>query len=100
SFRFYPPALYYLLALARFTTGSWFAASLLTFTFLSLLAATGMYLWAREFTSSQTAMWAGIFYSVAPYHLNQFFQALMLAEFAAGAVLPFAFLFVERVCKY
>jgi len=100
SFRFYPPALYYLLALGRFTTGNWFAASMLTFTVLSLLAAIGMYLWAREFTSSQTAMWAGIFYSVAPYHLNQFFQALMLAEFAAAAVLPFTFLFVERVCKY
>jgi hypothetical protein len=45
-------------------------------------------------------MWAGIFYAVAPYHLNELYQALLLAEFAAAAVLPFAFAFTERVCRY
>src|SRR5258708_20216062 len=44
-------------------------------------------------------MWAGILYSVAPYHLNEFFQAVMSAEFAGAAVLPFAFAFTERVCR-
>lgn len=100
SFRFYPPALYYLLALARSLTGNWYAATVVTFTLLSVLGAVGVYLWAREFGSSETAMWAGILYSVAPFHLNQFFQALMLAEFAGAAVLPFAFAFTERVCRH
>jgi len=100
SFRFYPPALYYLLSLARTLTGNWYAATASTFVVLSMLGALGVYLWAREFTSSGTAMWAGIFYAVAPYHLNQLFQALLLAEFAAAAVLPFAFLFAERVCRH
>src|SRR5438128_10513789 len=45
-------------------------------------------------------MWAGIFYSVSPYHVNQLFQAVMLAEFAGASILPFAFLFVERVCRH
>jgi 6-pyruvoyl-tetrahydropterin synthase related domain len=99
SFRFYPPALYYVLAFARALTGNWYAASLVTFTMLSALGAVGVYCWTREFTQSQNAMWAGIFYSLAPYHLNQFFQALLLAEFAAAAVLPFVFLFAERVCR-
>jgi len=100
SFRFYPPALYYLLAAARTLSGNWYTATVATFGSLSMMGALGMYLWAREFTSSRNAMWAGIFYAVAPYHLNQLFQALMLAEFAGAAVLPFAFLFVERVCRH
>jgi len=100
SFRFYPPGLYYLMALARALTGNWYAGSLVTFGTLSVLGALGMYFWAREFTAGQTAMWAGVFYALAPYHLNQLFQALLLAEFAGAAVLPFAFLFVERVCRY
>ena len=100
SFRFYPPALYYLLAAARTVTGNWYAATVSTFAVLSMLGAFGIYYWAREFTSSQNAMWAGIFYAVAPYHLNELYQALLLAEFAAAAILPFAFAFTERVCRH
>ena len=100
SFRFYPPALYYLLAAARTVTGNWYVATVSTFAFLSMLGAFGVYYWAREFTSNQNAMWAGIFYAVAPYHLNELYQALLLAEFAAAAVLPFAFAFTERVCRH
>ena len=99
SFRFYPPGLYYLLALTRALAGNWYTASVLTFAMISVFGALGMYLWAREFTCSQNAMWAGIFYSVAPYRLNQLFQGLLLAEFAGAAILPFAFLFTERVCR-
>jgi hypothetical protein len=99
SFRFYPPALYYLLALAKTIAGSWYAATVITFTTLSILGALGVYLWAREFGSSQIAMLAGILYSLAPYRLNQFFQATLLAEFAGAAVLPFAFAFTLRVCR-
>jgi hypothetical protein len=99
SFRFYPPALYYLLALTRTLAGNWYSATVITFSALSVMGAVGVYFWAREFGSSQMAMWSGILYAVAPYHLNQFFQAVMLAEFAGAAVLPFAFAFTERVCK-
>src|SRR5260370_10477960 len=99
SFRFYPPALYYLLALTRTSAGNWYAATIITFSALSVIGAVGVYSWAREVGSSETAMWAGILYSVAPYHLNQFFQAVMLAEFAGAAVLPFAFAFTAKVCK-
>src|ERR1043166_9946855 len=44
-------------------------------------------------------MWVAVFYALAPYHLNQLFQATMLAEWAGSAVLPFVFGFVDRVCK-
>src|SRR5205809_7038146 len=69
SFRFYPPALYYLLALAKTLAGNWYAATIITFSALSVLGAIGVYFWAREFGSSELAMWAGILYAVAPYHL-------------------------------
>lgn len=98
SFRFYPPALYYLLAASRFLIGNWYDATLVVFILLSIVSGLGIYFWARSFLSSPTAAWAGIFYALAPYHVNQLYQAAMLAEWAGSAVLPFVFAFVDRVC--
>lgn len=98
SFRFYPPALYYLLAVARAVSGSWYSATVSVFALLSVTGAAGVYFWARQFAARESAMWAGILFAVAPYHLNQIYQAFLLAEFAGAAVLPFVFAFAERVC--
>jgi uncharacterized membrane protein len=100
SFRFYPPALYYLLALFRFITGEWYVATLLTYVVVSVAGGLGVYFWARSALPSSQAMWASILYSVAPYHLNQLYQATLLAEWAGAAVLPFVFAFLERVCAH
>lgn len=99
SFRFYPPGLYYLLAAFRFLFGNWYGATLAVFVALSLAAGLGMYFWTRSILSSSTATWASFFYALAPYHLNQLYQAMLLAEWAGSAVLPFVFGFVERVCE-
>ena len=99
SFRFYPPALYYLLAAARFVVGNWFGATLVVFALLSIIGGLGMYLWSRSILPSQSAAWASLFYALAPYHLNQLYQATLLAEWTASAVLPFVFAFVERVLE-
>jgi len=99
SFRFYPPALYYLLSLGKALTGNWYVATLLTLALLSTLSGLGMYFWTRSMLSEPSAMWAAILYALAPYHVNQLYQAFLLAEFAGAAVLPFAFGFVERVCR-
>lgn len=99
SFRFYPPALYYLLAASRFLIGNWYGATLIVFASLSIVSGLGMYFWTRSFLPSATATWAGIFYALAPYHVNQLYQAVLLAEWAGSAVLPFVFGFVERVCE-
>jgi hypothetical protein len=99
SFRFYPPALYYLLALTRTLTGNWYNGCLLGFTLLSIVGAVGCYLWARTILPAGSAMWAAVFYTLAPYHINQFYQASLLGELAASAILPFSFLFVERICQ-
>ena len=98
-FRFYPPGLYYLWIAFRVITGSWYAGGIVTFLFLSVAGAIGAYFWARAFGSERTAMWAGILYAVAPFHLNELYQASLLSEYAACAVLPFAFAFTERICR-
>ncbi len=96
--RFYPPALYYLLAAGRLVTGNWYAGSLLVVTCLSALGSLGAYVWARSYLPRTVAVWAGVFYALMPYHLAEFYQAAQLAEFAAGAALLFALAFAKRVC--
>jgi hypothetical protein len=98
SFRFYPPALYYLLGIARSVFGSWYPATLATFAVISIVSGLGIYFWAKSVLPSSTAVLVSFFYALAPYHLNQLYQATLLAEWAGSAVLPFAFGFVERVC--
>ncbi len=99
SFRFYPPGLYYLLGVARIVIGNWYGATLVVFVALSLISGLGMYFWSRSILPGSTAMWASFFYALAPYHVNQLYQATLLAEWAGGAILPFVFGFVERVCE-
>ena len=99
SFRFYPPALYYLLALTRALTSSWYVGTLVTFTLIWIAGSVGLYLWAGTILSSRNAMWASVLFLLMPYHLNQYYQATMLAEFAGTSILPFCFYFVERICR-
>ena len=98
SFRFYPPGLYYVLALFRFATGDWYLATLLTFTTVSVAGGLGIYFWSRSIMPASHAMWAAFIYALAPYHLNQLYQAVLLAEWAGASVLPFVFGFAERLC--
>src|SRR2546422_887996 len=99
SLRFYPPALYYLMAATRGLSGNWYAAFLLAFALLSVLGCLGVYFWARYLLPKNLAVWAGILYAFVPYRVNEFYGASLLAEYTAGAVLPFAFAFVLRTCK-
>ena len=98
SFRFYPPGAYYALASARALAGNWYDASLFLFALLSAAGALGVYFWARIFLPANLATWAGILYTFAPYHINEIYQAFLLPEYAASAVLPFAFGFTALVC--
>lgn len=98
SFRFYPPAAYYAISAARVLAGNWYDASLFLFALLSVAGALGVYFWARVFLPANLAMWAGILYTFAPYHINEIYQAFLLPEYAASAVLPFAFGFTALVC--
>lgn len=96
--RFYPPALYYLMAAGRTIAGNWYIGSLLTMASVSALGCLGAYFWARSFVPRRFAICAGVFYALMPYHLSEFYQAAQLAEFAGGAALLFAFAFAKRLC--
>jgi hypothetical protein len=97
-FRFYPPALYCLFAVLRRSLGNWHAATLAAFTLLTVGRGCGVYCWARALKlSAPAALRAGIAAILAPFLLNEFYQASFLAEYAACAVLPFAFCYVERL---
>jgi len=45
------------------------------------------------------AAWAGFLYISAPYHISDFFQASLMAEYAAACLVPFAFAFTEKICR-
>jgi hypothetical protein len=98
--RFYPPALYYLLAAGRAFTGNWYSGSLLVLTSLSALGSFAAYFWARSYVPRHIAVWAAVFYAFMPYHLAEVYQAAQLAEFAAGAALLFALAFTKRLCDH
>jgi len=98
-FIFYPPGLYYLLSASRLLTGQWYSASILAFIFLSVTGGLGAYFWARTIFNPSIAMWTGILYTLAPYRLNELYQASLLSEYAACSILPFVFCFVERVSR-
>jgi 6-pyruvoyl-tetrahydropterin synthase related domain len=98
-FRFYPPGLYYLLFTTRIFTGSWYFGSIFAFVILSILGGLGVYFWCRSFMEPKLALWAGVFYCIVPYRVNELYQASLLAEYAACSVLPFAFAFLDRICR-
>jgi len=98
-FTVYPPGLYYLLSATRWLTGGWYSASISSLILLSTVGGLGAYFWARSVLNPKLAMWAGILYALAPYRLNEVYQASLLSEYAACSILPFAFAFVERICR-
>src|ERR1043165_9622585 len=65
SFRFYPPALYYLLSAFRCLTGEWYVATLLTVVFVAVAGGLGISLWAGAVLPSSGAMWVGLFSALA-----------------------------------
>ena len=98
-FRFYPPGLYYLLAAFKPLIG-WFGSSVITFALLAALGSLGVYFWTRSFLEPQFSVLAGVLYAIAPYHLNELYQASLLSEFAACAVLPWVFAFIDRIAEH
>lgn len=97
--RFYPPLTYYAIAAVYFAVSDWYFASLVAFSLAFFAGGVGVYFWAKEEFEARQALIAAAVYSFAPYHLNQFYNNALFAEFFAMAVLPFCFLFLTRVCR-
>jgi uncharacterized membrane protein len=98
-FRFYPPLFYYVMGLTRALTGNWYSGSFLAFLLLLFVGGLGVYFWAKNLLPDKLAFCAALLFLLSPYHLNQLYQASLLAEYAGCAVLPFSFAFVERLCQ-
>lgn len=99
SFRVYPPAFHYLIVVMRALSGNWYAALLLTFTLLSVAGGLAVYFWASTVCPRRYGVWAGVFYMLTAYHVNEIYQASLLAEYAGGALVAMVFGFVERVIE-
>jgi hypothetical protein len=97
--RVYPPLSYYILAGFYLTVGDWYFASIFAFFLIFLIGAGGIFLWAREGLSVNAGIAAAAVYTFAPFHLNEIYNNFLYAEFAAGAILPFCFLFVARTLR-
>jgi hypothetical protein len=97
--RFYPPLGYYVLAFAKMLMGNWFDAAKLVFTFWLMLSGVAAYFWARERAGFAASAAGAAVFLLGPYHLNEIYNAFTYAEFAAVAVLPFSFLFVDRLVR-
>ncbi len=97
--RFYPPVPYYALALGKMLAGNWFNSACLVFWFWLALSGVGAYFWARERFGEAASFVGALVYIAAPYHINELYNAFTYAEFAAVAVLPFCFLFVDRLMR-
>lgn len=97
--RLYPPVSHYALALFYLLSGDWHIASWLALTFFAFVGGLGVYFWAREYMPAGQAVFAGCIYNLLPYHLNQIYNTFFYAEFVGSCVLPFAFVFISRVCR-
>ena len=99
SFRFYPPGAYFFLSFTKALTGDWFYGSLLAFVLFAAVGGLGVYFWARDFLCPNLSLLAGVLYIIAPFHVNEIYQAFLMPEYAGSAILPFCFAFVTRVCR-
>jgi 4-amino-4-deoxy-L-arabinose transferase-like glycosyltransferase len=96
--RFYPPLAYYVLELFEVVFGNWLYATAATVCLLFFTGGVGVYFWCREWFGHNSSLIAGLVYTLAPYHVNEIYNAFTFAEFAGAAMLPFCFLFATRVC--
>lgn len=97
--RFYPPLSHYLMTLAQMVTKDWYDTIWVTAFFWMIVGGIGMYLWAREYLTPPRSAVASLLFATMPYHLMELYIYMLLAEFAAIAILPFCFLFATRIIK-
>jgi hypothetical protein len=97
--RFYPPLVHMLMGLIQLGTNSWYDTLWMTMFLWMFVGSVGVFKLANEWLPVQTALLSAGLYAIVPYHLLQVFQAFLLAEFAAAAILPFCFLFAFRLAR-
>jgi 6-pyruvoyl-tetrahydropterin synthase related domain len=97
--RFYPILSYMVLSFSKFLGGDLFNASVLAFLFWTILGGFGVYFWATEHFANTAALFASVCYIFSPYHVSQLYNGFLYAEYAACGILPFCFLFIDKIYK-
>ena len=97
--RFYPLLSHYLMAATQIATDDWYDTLWMNAYIWMAVGCTGMFLWAREYLNDKWSAGVAIVYATAPYHLMQIYVYMLLAEFAATAILPFCFLYLTRLLR-
>jgi len=75
------------------------ASTKATFIVGFLLAAAGMYAYARELWGRRAALLASLIYTYLPYHLLNIYVRAALAEFVAMGLLPWILLAFRRLIR-
>lgn len=97
--RFYPPFADYILAATQLLTRDWYDTFLINSFLWMIPGCIGVFVWVREFRTSNIAFLAASLYAVMPYHLLQIYRMQLYSEFVASAILPFCFLFATRLVR-
>ncbi|MFT3745766.1 MAG: 6-pyruvoyl-tetrahydropterin synthase-related protein [Pyrinomonadaceae bacterium] len=97
--RFYPPLFQFLIALVRIVTGDWHLAICIVLFLFWIAGAYGIFLWTKEFAPEKESTIAACSFLLMPYLLSQVYTSAFYAQACAASVLPFAFLFVTRICR-
>lgn len=98
--RLYPPMASYSLIVLSALTGSLYDAVWLTYLLWMIVGGIGIYFLALEIGGTKLqATFASVIYTMIPFPLLEFCTFFLVAEFIAGAIVPFCFLFALRVCR-
>lgn len=97
--RFYPPIAIYSLALISRLTGEFYWALTLMFFMWTVVGCWGMYLCVRELATPLHGLIAGLIYTLVPFHLAEIFRYSLIAEFVAGAILPYCLWLIIRIYR-
>jgi hypothetical protein len=97
--RFYPPLSFYLSAMIAGLIDDWYYTLWIYFYVCSIVGCWGIYLFARDWGTPAAGLLSASLYAIAPFHLAEIYRFSLYAEFAAGSILPFCFLFATRVCR-
>jgi hypothetical protein len=95
--RFYPPLVYLVMGGIQFLTGNWADTISISILLWMFIGCVGVYYLAKEYLPANWALLAALLFAFTPYRLVQVYQAFLLAEFAALAILPFCLLFASKL---
>lgn len=97
--RFYPPVSFYTLAALVSLSGSWYFALLASNFLWMFVGCWGIFLFVRDRANGSWGVAAALVYAFIPFHLAEIYQFSLIGEFAAGAILPYCFLYSARLCE-